>query len=37
MIKMIVTDIDGTLLPEATPEPAPEVTELLNRLPRLRK
>ena len=32
MIKMIVTDIDGTLLPEATPEPAPEVTEVIRKL-----
>lgn len=32
MIKMIVTDIDGTLLPEATPVPPQEVTEVTARL-----
>ena len=32
MIKMIVTDIDGTLLPEATPVPSAEVTEVIGRL-----
>ena len=32
MIKMIVTDIDGTLLPEATPVPPREVTEVIGRL-----
>lgn len=32
MIKMIVTDIDGTLLPEAMPVPPQEVTEVIERL-----
>ena len=32
MIKMIVTDIDGTLLPEATPVPPEDVTETLRSL-----
>ena len=32
MIKMIVTDIDGTLLPEATPVPPAEVTRVIGRL-----
>lgn len=32
MIKMIVTDIDGTLLPEAMPVPPQEVTEAVERL-----
>ena len=32
MIKMVVTDIDGTLLPEATPVPPQEVTEVIGRL-----
>lgn len=32
MIKMVVTDIDGTLLPEATPVPEQEVTEVIERL-----
>lgn len=32
MIRMIVTDIDGTLLPAATPVPPQEVTEVIERL-----
>ena len=32
MIKMIVTDIDGTLLPEAAPVPPAEVTQVITRL-----
>ena len=32
MIKMIVTDIDGTLLPEASPTPSPEVSEVIGEL-----
>lgn len=32
MIKMIVTDIDGTLLPEATPKPPAEVTQVIGSL-----
>ena len=32
MIKMIVTDIDGTLLPEAAPVPPAEVTQVITSL-----
>ena len=32
MIRMIVTDIDGTLLPEAMPVPPAEVTRVIGRL-----
>lgn len=32
MIKMIVTDIDGTLLPEASPVPSAEVKEVIGKL-----
>ena len=32
MIKMIVTDIDGTLMPEASPLPSAEVTGVISDL-----
>lgn len=32
MIKLIVTDVDGTLLPEGTSDPQPQITETVRKL-----